>query len=103
MLTERGVVSGTECEITDETDDGFDERPAARRMEQLDESWQAVVQTHGILGQLGLGMTRRQVTQSADGRLSDILAITGLNTRQTCHVRLQPVRAVQTCTDRYVH
>ncbi len=41
--------------------------------QQLDNSWDTIVQPHSILGQFGILVARGEVTQGADCRLSNIL------------------------------
>ena len=66
MFSQRGVVRWTQRQVTDQTDDGLDQRPPAGRVEKLDEHGQAVVETHGILGHLGLRVATRQMTQGTN-------------------------------------
>ena len=46
-----------------------------RLPQQLHHGWYAVVEPHGILGQLGVLVARGQVTQGADGGLRHILLL----------------------------
>ena len=59
VFSQRGVVRGTQCQVADQTNDGLDEWPPAGRVEKLDEHGQTVVETHSILGHLGLRVATR--------------------------------------------
>lgn len=48
-------------------------RPVVWLAQQLDDSWDAIVQSHCILGQLGILVARREVAQGTHGWLSNIL------------------------------
>lgn len=48
-------------------------RPVVRLAQQLDDSWDAIVQSYCILGQLGILVARREVAQGTHGWLSNIL------------------------------
>lgn len=50
-------------------------------MQQFDHHREAVVKTHSILGHLGILVARRQMAQSADGGLGDVLPVAGAEHR----------------------
>lgn len=50
-------------------------RPVVWLPQQLDDSWDTVVQPHGILGQFGILVAGGEVTQGADRWLSYILLL----------------------------
>lgn len=52
-----------------------------RRVQQFHHHREAVVKTHSILGHLGILVARRQMTQSADGGLGDVLSVAGAEHR----------------------
>ena len=62
VLAQWRLVLHAERQVADETHHGLDERPAAGRVQQLDQDRQAVVQAHRVLGHLGVLVTARQVT-----------------------------------------
>ena len=66
VFSQRGVVSRAQSQVTDQTDHGLDEGPAAGRVQQLDQHGQPIVQPHRVLGHLSLRVPRSQVTQSTD-------------------------------------
>lgn len=57
-------------------------------MQQLDHHRQAVVKPHSILGHLSILVAAGEVAQGADGRLSDVLAVSG--TQHGTDQRLNP-------------
>ena len=79
VLAQRCLVLHAERQVADETHHGLDERPAAWRMQQLDEHWQSVVKTHGVLCRLSVGVATGEMSERADGRLGDVLAVACLH------------------------
>ena len=79
MLSQWCVVGGAESQVTDETDDCLDERPAAWWVEQLDDDWQTVVQADGVLSHLGFRVTTGEMSQSTDGWFCDVLSVSRLH------------------------
>ena len=63
MFPQRRVVGRAESQVTHQTNDGLDERPAAGWVQQFHQDRQAIVQAHSILGHLRLGVTRCQMAQ----------------------------------------
>uniref|UniRef100_A0A674MIA2 RNA binding protein fox-1 homolog 1 n=1 Tax=Takifugu rubripes TaxID=31033 RepID=A0A674MIA2_TAKRU len=55
------------------TSAAYSDRPVVWLAQQLDDSWDAIVQSHCILGQLGILVARREVAQGTHGWLSNIL------------------------------
>lgn len=51
-------------------------RPVVGLAKQLDDSWDTIVQSYGILGQFGILVARGEVTQGAHRWLGDILLFT---------------------------
>lgn len=52
-------------------------RPVVRLAQQLDDGRDAIVQPHGILGQLSVLVAGREVAQGAHGWLGNILLLPG--------------------------
>lgn len=63
MLSQSRMVGLRQHEVTNESHDGFDKWPSAGWLKKLYQSWDAILQTHSILGHLSLWMSTRQMTQ----------------------------------------
>ena len=79
VLAQWSLVVDTQRQVADQADHGLDERPATGWVQQLDQHWEAVVQSHGVLRHLGVGVATGQVSERADGRLGDVLAVARLH------------------------
>ena len=69
VLSQRGMVRWTQRQVADQSNDGFDERPPAGRVEQLHKHGQSVVKAHSILGHLCLWVATGEMAQGT--HLSD--------------------------------
>jgi len=69
VLSQRGVIRWTQRQVADQSNDGFDKRPPAGRVEQLHKHGQSVVKAHSILGHLCLWVATREMAQGTN--LSD--------------------------------
>jgi hypothetical protein len=67
------VIGGAQGEVADEADDGLDERPARRRMEEAHDGGDAALQANGVLRHFALWMPRRQMAERAHRRLRYLL------------------------------
>lgn len=64
-----------------ESNDSLDQRPSRRRIEQLDNHRDAVIEPHRVLRHLGLDVARREVAQRAHRRLGYLLALARVDDR----------------------
>lgn len=76
-------------------------RPVVRLAQQLDDSWDTIVQPHSILGQFGILVTGGQMTQGTHRWLSNVLLLSSskhsmnqcLHTAVLCHQSLRDNRS----------
>ena len=71
------MVGRAQGQVSDEADDGLDQRPTGGRVHQPDDGGQAALEPHRVLTHLALGMSRGQVPEGAHGRLGDFLPVSG--------------------------
>lgn len=79
VFAQRHMIGRAQRQIPDQPDDGLDQWPARRRLQQFHDHLDAVVEAHRVLGHLGLHVTRGQVAEGADRRLGYLLAIPGVH------------------------
>ena len=94
VLSQRGVVGWTQRQVADQSNDGFDERPPAGRVEQLHKHGQSVVKAHSILGHLCLRVATREMAQGTN--LSHII-ITIIHIIITYYFSIVTKKDLSTC------
>lgn len=68
VLPQRRMVGLTQGQISDQSNDRFDQGPAGGRVQEVDNGLNAVVEAHSILRHLGFHVAGCEVAQGADLR-----------------------------------